>query len=64
MSHPSPRVHPAGSASARPGELTSSVAPLPQRKTLQRRTSLAYQALRFVRVNLRMVKMIRRSHAS
>jgi len=44
------------------GELTESVAPQPTSRTVRMRTSLPVQAWRFVRVNLRMIKMIRRSH--
>jgi hypothetical protein len=45
------------------GELTASIAPVPEPRTVQRRTSLPFQLLRFARVNLRMVAMIRRSHS-
>ena len=38
-------------------------APLPTDKTLRRRSSLPVQAWRFARINLRMVRMIRRGHA-
>lgn len=44
------------------GELTDTIAPRPTPRTVRLRTSLPYQAWRFVRVNLRMIKMIRRSH--
>lgn len=45
------------------GELTESIAPVPRRRTIWQRTFLPYQAYRFGRVNLRMFKMIRRSHS-
>jgi hypothetical protein len=45
------------------GELTETIAPMPTKRTVRSRTSLPYQAWRFGRVNLRMMKMIRRSHA-
>lgn len=38
-------------------------APLPTDKTLRRRSSLPVQAWRFARINVRMVRMIRRGHA-
>ncbi len=38
-------------------------APLPTERTLRRRSSLPVQAWRFARINLRMVRMIRRGHA-
>jgi hypothetical protein len=44
------------------GELTDSIAPMPTTHTIRARTFLPYQAYRFGRVNLRMLKMIRRSH--
>lgn len=47
-----------------PGELTDSIAPMPTSHTIRMRTSLPYQVYRFVRVNLRMLKMIRRSHVA
>jgi hypothetical protein len=37
-------------------------APLPTARTLRMRTNLLVQAWRFVVVNLRMARMIRRSH--
>jgi hypothetical protein len=37
-------------------------APLPTARTLRRRNALAMQAWRFAVINLRMVRMIRRSH--
>lgn len=46
------------------GELTESLAPLPKKRTVRRRTSLVFQLYRFARVNLRMMKMIRKSHTS
>ncbi|WP_395695700.1 hypothetical protein [Nocardioides sp.] len=45
-----------------PGELGDSIAPAPTRSTIRMRTFLPYQVYRFARVNLRMAKMIRRSH--
>lgn len=45
------------------GEFTGSIAPRPTRRTIAMRTFLPVQAWRFVRVNLRMIRMIRRSHA-
>jgi hypothetical protein len=38
-------------------------APLPTAKTLKQRSSLPVQAWRFVRINARMIRMIRRGHA-
>lgn len=38
-------------------------APLPTDRTLRMRSSLPVQAWRFARINLRMVRMIRRGHA-
>ena len=37
-------------------------APLPTEKTLKRRNSLSIQAIRFVAINLKMIKMIRKGH--
>ncbi len=37
-------------------------APLPTEKTLRRRTSLMYQAVRFVAINVRMIRIIARGH--
>ena len=45
------------------GELTDSIAPMPTRTTLWMRTFVPYQAYRLAMVSLRMLKMIRRSHA-
>ena len=45
------------------GELTDSIAPMPTRTTIYLRTFVPYQAYRFARVNLKMLKMTRRSHA-
>lgn len=45
------------------GEVNESIAPMPTPRTIRSRTLLPYQAYRFGRVNLRMLKMIRRSHA-
>lgn len=47
---------------AHPGELSLAGAPLPTATTIRMRTFVPYQAYRFLRVNLRMIKMIRRSH--
>ena len=44
------------------GELTDSIAPMPTRTTIYLRTFVPYQAYRFARVNLKMLKMTRRSH--
>jgi len=38
-------------------------APLPTDRTVRMRSSLPVQAWRFVRINLRMVRMIHRGHA-
>jgi hypothetical protein len=38
-------------------------APLPTERTLRMRASVPVQAWRFARINLRMVRMIRRGHA-
>lgn len=35
---------------------------LPNRRTMKRRKSFPFQVLRFVAINLRMLRMIRRSH--
>jgi hypothetical protein len=43
----------------RPGAV---LAPVPTSRTLRRRTSLPVQLYRFVAINLRMAKMVRRSH--
>ena len=45
-----------------PGEQSVDHAPLPTPRTLQRRRSLAVQVWRFAVINLRMLRMIRRSH--
>lgn len=45
------------------GELTESIAPIPKKRTVRRRTSVPFQLIRFARVNLGMLKMIRRSHS-
>ncbi len=45
-----------------PGEVVHSIAPKPTPTTLWSRTFVPYQVYRFARVNLRMVKMIRRGH--
>ncbi len=37
-------------------------APLPTARTLRRRNGLVTQAWRFIVINLRMIRMIRRSH--
>ena len=44
------------------GELTDSIAPMPTRRTVRLRTFMPYQAYRFGMVNLKMIKMVRRSH--
>lgn len=38
------------------------LAPLPTSRTVRRRTSIVVQLYRFVAINLRMAKMVRRSH--
>ena len=46
------------------GELTDSIAPMPTRSGRSGcAPSVPYQVYRFARVNLKMLKMIRRSHA-
>lgn len=45
-----------------PGELDVDHAPLPTGRTLRSRQSLVVQAWRFAVINLRMARMIRRSH--
>lgn len=47
---------------AYPGELGDSIAPAPTPGTVRMRTNVPYQLYRFARVNMRMAKMIRRSH--
>lgn len=37
-------------------------APLPTEKTLRMRRNLLYQAVRFVAINLKMIKIIARGH--
>jgi len=37
-------------------------APLPTARTLRKRRSLPFQAMRFVAFNLRMMKMVTRAH--
>lgn len=37
-------------------------APLPTEKTLRRRSNLAFQALRFVAINVKMIRIIARGH--
>ncbi len=37
-------------------------APLPTEKTLRRRTNLPYQVLRFLAINIKMIKIIARGH--
>ena len=46
---------------ARPSAL---LAPAPTSRTLRRRSSLPVQLYRFAAINLRMAKMVRRSHQS
>lgn len=38
-------------------------APLPTEKTLRRRRNLLVQAMRFVAINLKMIRVIRRGHS-
>lgn len=45
-----------------PGEQSLDHAPLPTGRTLRRRRNLAVQVVRFALINLRMARMIRRSH--
>ena len=45
------------------GELTDSIAPMPTLTTVRLRTFVPYQGYRLARVSLKMLKMIRRSHA-
>lgn len=44
------------------GELSGSIAPMPTRTTIYLRGFLPYQAYRFALVNLKMLKIVRRSH--
>ncbi len=44
------------------GEHIHTIAPMPTKKTVRRRTSVPMQAYRFAVVSLRMLKMIRRTH--
>ena len=44
------------------GELTGSIAPMPTPRTIRARTLLPYQVYRFGTINVKMLKMIRRSH--
>lgn len=44
------------------GEQTFDHAPMPTARTLRRRHSLVVQLWRFAMINLRMARMIRRSH--
>ncbi|MCL2803730.1 MAG: hypothetical protein FWD29_07255 [Micrococcales bacterium] len=37
-------------------------APLPTRKTLKRRKNVFFQFFRFIRINLKMMRVIRHSH--
>ena len=37
-------------------------APLPTEKTLRRRRNLAYQAMRFLAINVKMIRIIARGH--
>ncbi len=43
-------------------DATIATAPLPTAKTLRARVSLPVQAWRFVAINLRMIKIIRKGH--
>ena len=63
---PPPPPLPVPSAEPTPavGELTDSIAPMPTRRTVRMRTFLPYQAYRFGMVNLKMIKMVRRSHTN
>ena len=57
-----PIAQPASLLTSMVGELTDSIAPMPTRRTVRMRTFMPYQAYRFGMVNLKMIKMIRRSH--
>ena len=57
-----PIAKPASLPTTMVGELTDSIAPLPTSRTVRMRTFVPYQAYRFGMVNLKMLKMIRRSH--
>jgi hypothetical protein len=50
------------STSTFPGEQSVDHAPLPTARTLRQRNNLVVQAWRFAMINLRMARMIRRSH--
>ena len=56
---PGPPVAPAPSVAGPPAP---PVAPVPTRRTLWARRSLPVQLYRFARINLRMARMVRRSH--
>jgi hypothetical protein len=45
-----------------PGEQSVDHAPMPTARTLRWRSNLGVQAWRFAMINLRMLRMIRRSH--
>ena len=46
----------------RPPRPSTLLAPAPTARTIRRRNSLPLQLYRFVAINLRMAKMVRRSH--
>jgi hypothetical protein len=54
------RGTPAGRAV--PDDLASSTAPMPTKRTVRMRTSLPVQAVRFAVVNLKMLRMVLKSH--
>jgi hypothetical protein len=58
-----PASHPGSSADDQPVADLSS-APLPTTQTLRRRRNLAYQAVRFVAFNSRIMRMVLRGHKS
>lgn len=45
-----------------PPRPSAGLAPVPTRRTIRRRTSLPFQLARFVAINVRMARMVRRSH--
>ena len=49
-------------AKAVPDELASSTAPMPTKHTLRMRTNIPFQVLRFAIVNLKMLRMVIKSH--
>jgi hypothetical protein len=49
-------------AKAVPDELASSTAPMPTKHTVRMRTNIPFQVLRFGIVNLKMLRMVLKSH--